>query len=80
MGRASVVRAGPPDALIVQRTESAAPSSGRCARQETTVRTTSLPPQLSSPLTERYAHLLPEHLDRAREALSFGTIRAVRQG
>lgn len=31
-------------------------------------------------VTERYAHLLPEHLDRAREALSFGTIRAVRPG
>ena len=28
-------------------------------------------------VTERYAHLLPEHLDRARDALSFGTIQAV---
>ncbi|MFH1532517.1 MAG: tyrosine-type recombinase/integrase [Pseudomonadota bacterium] len=28
-------------------------------------------------VTERYAHLLPEHLDRARDALSFGTLRIV---
>ena len=28
-------------------------------------------------ITERYAHLLPAHLDRARDALSFGTIQAV---
>ena len=29
-------------------------------------------------VTERYAHLLPEHLERARTAVSFGTLRMVR--
>ena len=31
-------------------------------------------------VTERYAHLLPEHLERARAAVSFGGLRMVSEG